>query len=529
MIRFLRYSCLICLSLGLWVSAQSQERYLTETFDQVEVTEDVVFGQNYSILPVITGESDTPRVVNMLMDVYEPVGDTLQERPVVIVIHAGDYLPAILNQTPYGDKMDSAFVAFCKGFARRGFVAVSMNYRAGWNPFAEEIERRKGILEASVRATQDIRTCIRFFRRSAREMGNPYRIDSTKFAIGGEDAACYAVTNVAFLDSLEQAFIPKFLDFSQSPAQPFVDSLLLGDVYGIKPARFNLSNHPGYSSDISMAFALVGGAAEFSWIREGDPPIVGIQNTTAFDDPGIRDETVGDLIILADAAYTDTVVARSVELGNNDVFLNANLDDPISQIAMQRSGGLPGMLVLDTPRRTGAKLCDPTAGADSTNLIPNGDPWNWFDENWFATIWSFSPFAENEPADVKICNYTNGNPNNPELAKTYVDTIVAYLAPRLVLAMGIEGTSITTSSQAQLKAELGINVYPNPVNEQVFLEANIPFQSVSIYNLQGQQVYEHPLHHQRQIHIQKNGLPNGMYLLKMEFDRGTIIEKILWR
>ncbi len=507
----------------------AQERYLDEIFDEVSVTKNVVYGRNYSILPTITGESDTPRVENLLMDIYEPASDTLSERPVVIVIHAGDYLPAVLNQSPYGKKEDSAFVAFCMKFAKRGFVAASITYRTGWNPFnPEEIERRKQVFEASVRGTQDMRTCVRYFRKTAREDGNPFRIDSTKFAMGSEDAPCYSVMNVAFLDSLEQAFIPKFLDFSQTPAKPFVDSLILGDVYGIKPARYNIPNHLGYSSDINMAFALVGGLAEFSWIQPGDIPIVGIQNITTFDDRGIRDETIGDIIILADAAYTDTVVARSVELGNNDVFKNANLNDPITQIAMERSGGLPGMLVLNTPRRFGRKLCDPTAGADSVSFIPNGDPWNWFDENLFKTLWNFTPYATNEPANVKVCNYTNGNPNDPELAKTYIDTIVSYLAPRLVLAMGIEGTSITTSLGETLARQLSIQVYPNPVSNVLYIKADAPFESIRLYDLQGKTVYFHKHIQKKQFQIERNDILKGVYLLEMSFKQGKVVEKILW-
>ncbi len=520
---------LFCQFLTITGALHAQERYLDEVFDDVIVTKDIVYGRNYSVLPTITGESDTPRVVNLLMDVYEPAGDTIAERPVVIVIHAGDYLPAVLNQTPYGNKTDSAFVAFCQKFAKRGFVAVSMSYRTGWNPFnPEEIERRKQIFEASVRGTQDMRTCIRYFRKSAREEGNPFRIDSTKFALGSEDAPCYSVMNVAFLDSLEQAFIPKFLDFSQTPARPFVDSLLLGDVYGIKAARYNIPNHPGYSSDISMAFALVGGLAEFDWISPGDPPIVGIQNITAFDDEGIRDETIGDIIILADAAYTDTVVAQSVDLGNNDVFKNANLNDPITQVAMERSGGLPGMLVLNTPRRIGKKLCDSSAGADSVSFIPNGDPWNWFDENIFKTLWNFTPFAEDEPADVKVCNYTNGNPNDPELAKTYVDTIVAYLAPRLVLAMGIEGTSITTSGQPDLATKLNVKVYPNPAIDELNVESDDLILGISVYNLQGKVVFQEKNLRNTQIKITKGHISPGLYLVKMEFQEGSVVKKVRW-
>ena len=77
------------------------------------------------------------------MDIYEPVGDTSALRPVVILAHAGDFLPPILNQSPYGSKEDFAVAETCRQLARRGFVAISMEYRIGFNPFGSEIDFEK--------------------------------------------------------------------------------------------------------------------------------------------------------------------------------------------------------------------------------------------------------------------------------------------------------------------------------------------------------------------------------------------------
>ena len=87
----------------------AQERYQDEIFSEVTVTSDVTYGTNISIISIILGASETPLPEDMKMDIYEPVGDDATERPVVIITHRGDFLPAVavsythltLPTTPY--------------------------------------------------------------------------------------------------------------------------------------------------------------------------------------------------------------------------------------------------------------------------------------------------------------------------------------------------------------------------------------------------------------------------------------------
>ena len=526
----LRAVLLGCISLCFCMS-MAQERYLDEVFTEVTVTENVKYGENYSILPIILGTSDEPQVVDLFMDVYEPANDTLSNRPVVIVAHAGDFLPAVINQTPYGDKTDSAFVAFCQNFARRGFVAASVGYRTGWNPLSpDEIVRRKGVFEASVRAAQDLRTAVRYFRKSVEEDENPFGIDPEKFAMGGEDAGTYSVMNVGFLETFSEALLPKFFDFSTQPPTFFVDTLLFGDFYGEAEAPLNVPNHVGYSSEVDLVWGMEGGIADFGWVQEEGPAMVGVLNTHQYDRVGIRDETIQGDIILATSAYMDTAVYRAAEIGLNDVFDNEVLQaDPLTQLMMERSGGIHGMIVTNTPIREGEIQCDPTAGAAANSLGRNGDPWNWFDEDWFKTLWALIP-GQTVPADVRVCQYTTGNPNDEELAKTYVDTIAQYLAPRMVLAMGISGTSLgvaAVSTNDLLAREIGLHVYPNPVQSTLTIEAKELIEQVELLSIEGKLVDRIKVNSFGG-EIRRSDLPAGMYLLRMHFDKGQVIQKVMW-
>src|SRR4051812_32762807 len=109
---------LFCLAITINSFAQGQ-RYLSEIFTSVTVSSNVTYGNNISVL---TG---TPSSIPLMMDVYQPSGDVLTARPLVIVLHAGSFLPAIVNGMAVGKKTDSAVVNMCMRFAKRGYVAVA--------------------------------------------------------------------------------------------------------------------------------------------------------------------------------------------------------------------------------------------------------------------------------------------------------------------------------------------------------------------------------------------------------------------
>ena len=74
------------------VSVDTQaQRYLEEVFTDVTVTSGVQYGTNATVLfyPVL-GEA-VPQA--LIMDVYEPTGDTEASRPLVLYFHTGNFLP----------------------------------------------------------------------------------------------------------------------------------------------------------------------------------------------------------------------------------------------------------------------------------------------------------------------------------------------------------------------------------------------------------------------------------------------------
>jgi acetyl esterase/lipase len=127
--RLLLFAFSACLAVA---TATAQTRYLDEVFSQVQVTSNVVYGQNITVLTALQGLPPSPQ--NLLMDVYRPVGDTETERPLLLYFHTGNFLPQYMNGSPLGTKTDSAAVEICTRYAKMGYVVASVDYRLGRLP-----------------------------------------------------------------------------------------------------------------------------------------------------------------------------------------------------------------------------------------------------------------------------------------------------------------------------------------------------------------------------------------------------------
>ena len=101
------------------------QRYLSPIFPSASVTPDVIYANN---IQVLTG---TPVAVDLKTDIYQPAGavDPLSQRPLVIMLHTGSFLPPVINGSPNGGKRDSNIVYTCNELARRGYVVAAVAYR----------------------------------------------------------------------------------------------------------------------------------------------------------------------------------------------------------------------------------------------------------------------------------------------------------------------------------------------------------------------------------------------------------------
>lgn len=84
----------------------------------------------------------------------------------------------------------------------------------------------------------------------------------------------------------------------------------------------------------------------------------------------------------------------------------------------------------------------------------------------------------------------------------------------------------TVGLKEQVQESVLLKVYPNPAQEQLYLEflPNARITSIQLYDLQGKEVQSF---HQKVNSISVNGLKNGIYFLKVIGENGLSIEKVI--
>ncbi|HLF64921.1 MAG TPA: hypothetical protein VI603_14250 [Saprospiraceae bacterium] len=403
---------------GSSVIAQN-ERYIDEVFTDVVKIENQIYSVNVT---VVTG---APAPDSLRFDLYLPAGDTCTLRPLAVVLHTGTFLPRGLF-APTGDKNDYANVRTCEMLAKRGYVAASIQYRKGWNPIApSDIERRSTIINAAYRSIQDMYAFLRFMNITVINFGNPHKVDMNRVAIFGIGTGGFVGFNAAVLTQ-EEIYIDKF----KNPVTgvPFIDTLLVGDLHGIKPGLINVPNHVGYSDDFHFAFGLDGAIGDSTWIADGNSvPLVAAGTVTHPTTPFGIDPVTGllncDLPVFAGAgtgtfvvniAGTLCMMTKANELGVNDPLNKFAYDDPVS-VALR---------------------VNPNAfGQEHTWAInlpgPQTGPW----EYWDSTFWKTIPFPLNPLISIHDAAIATNPDMSLDKANRYIDTAMWYFAPRAYAAL----------------------------------------------------------------------------------------------
>lgn len=157
------------LLVGLFGSAQTScnsQRYQDTIFHQVKVTTKY-FGTAtpYGVLAL-------PQ--DLYLDIYEPVGDTLSRRPIIVFQFGGGFT--------IGWRSEPDIPGFCQYFAKCGYVVASIDYRIGLNPVDTG-----STIRAYYRGVQDERSALRFLCDSAAQ----FRFDTSSIFLTGTSAGCF--------------------------------------------------------------------------------------------------------------------------------------------------------------------------------------------------------------------------------------------------------------------------------------------------------------------------------------------------
>ena len=176
-----------CFVIGNLHSQDCDERRYLDSLYAIQLTEDIHFA-NVEAIIYPPGISEVLTIQKELeFDLYEPEGDLLEKRPLMIMAFGGSFLG--------GNKRHPQLVEFCQAMTQKGFVVASIDYRIGFN-----VTSTNSAIRAVYRATQDMNAAIRYFKGNA----ETYRIDTSMIFSGGHSAGSIAALHAAFGEEHER-------------------------------------------------------------------------------------------------------------------------------------------------------------------------------------------------------------------------------------------------------------------------------------------------------------------------------------
>jgi hypothetical protein len=496
---------MLCLASGL---LQAQERYLDAVFSDVAVTADVVYGVNATVLLLPQVGEAVPQP--LLMDVYQPAGDTETARPLVILMPTGNFLPPQINGGCTGTRKDASTVFMARELAKRGYVAAIADYRLGWNPVdPDQTVRVFTLINAAYRGVQDSRTCVRFFNRSIAEAGNPFRVDPERITLWGVGTGGYISLASATLDTITDTWTPPFI----TAAGPMVIEQVNGDINAEKvgvtfpgypgfPAGDTLCypNHVGFSSEFRLAVNLGGALGHPSWMDANDPPTISFHVPTdpfAPCDEGLVLVPPPVNLPVVDVVGSCFLQPVLNDLGVNDVFKSVTFIDDISATASARNGGIEGFF--------------PFPVDDPTESSP----------------WAYSASSEPYGIPGTDCEIDSAS------AHIYIDTIMQYFLPRACLALdlGCDLSNLISSTANLQAADIKLQLMPNPAQDAVYLNTDAEFtmNSIQVFDINGRLVRNYPKVQAHSFTIERGNLPPGMYVARLWFDQGIAAQKFIFK
>ena len=501
------------------MNAQAR-RFLEPVFSAFSVKKDVVYANNLSVL---TG---TPVASDLKMDVYTPVGDVATNRPVVIYIHTGSFLPPLINGGITGARSDSSVVEMCRRFARLGYVAIAATYRAGWNPVGDQNTRTGTLLGAAYRGIQDIRSLIRFLRKSTAVDGNPYGIDPNKITLWGQGTGGYISLGCAYLDNFaKEVAIDKFIN--TATLKPFVDTTLSSNPFGTTATPLNKVNSPGYSSDFAICVNMGGALGDKSWMegKPNEPVLIGYHVLTdpfaPFADGAVIVPTTREFVV--NVSGTRTLVGLANGYGRNAKVASANSStDPVN---------LRNQFYKKIPITYGGQ----SITLSDDNMYPfltpgnrfEAGPWDWWDTTTLKLVVAGTNAAigSNYSASKLHSDALLTNPNMTKAkGMAYLDTCMAVFLPRAFLAL-----NLATSVQEVISAEkVELKFGPNPTADVMWFQSSAKSKmlDIAIYDMQGKMVRAAMDINSSSYEFNRGNLPAGTYVMQIRFDEGIVAKKI---
>jgi len=175
-----------------------------------------------------------------LFDLYQPKGDTVKNRPLIIWMHGGGL--------KFGTKAAKGIQLWSSTFALRGYVCAAINYRLSKK---DPLFNFDELLKASYYAVQDAKAAVLYFKEHYKEYG----INPDKIILAGNSAGGIIALQTAYSTNMDLAAIAKLPD----------------TVTGAKEKEL---------FKVSAVINLWGGIFDLRWMKNAHVPVVNILGST---------------------------------------------------------------------------------------------------------------------------------------------------------------------------------------------------------------------------------------------------------
>ncbi len=183
-------NCCIIICMVLPANAQhtTAVRYRDQVFPSLFIQRNIVYQPH-----ITNGRKER----YYKLDLYQPLGDTIPKRPLIIWIHGGGF--------KFGTKRSAGTPLWSKTFAQRGYVCAAVNYRLSKK---HPLARFSDLLAGCYDAVEDVQQAIAFFKQHSQQ----YRIDTNRIILAGNSAGAMVAIQSVYSSCYDLAHLAKLSD-----------------------------------------------------------------------------------------------------------------------------------------------------------------------------------------------------------------------------------------------------------------------------------------------------------------------------
>lgn len=489
---------LVFLSPKIFGQQCSDCRFVSPIFDSVTM-ETIQFGRG------TRANGDTQE---LYMDIYQPHGDTLSGRPLAIFAFGGAYVT--------GSRDDWYVKLVCEHLARAGYVVAAIDYRI-YDDLTQMVTEIFSAfppqqMRIFFRPMQDMRGAVQYFKADYSELGNNYRIDTSKILIGG--ASSGAIT------SLMTAYCDKDSEMAQMAGGSLAPLNALGGFYS------STGFYPNYSWHAAATFNVSGALINANWIEPGDVPVIcahgDADQVVPYKKGGFAGLTLGTFDM--EGSFLVDSVARSKGVCSY-LYTMEGRDHPSESMGIEYFMSVVYRMmlrmkaVIDNKSFCCALNVDITPG-DTLVYLPNAP---------IASTLTAVVTNDGGNAALQWCTMPCSITSTTNSITVTADSTLKYVAVTasegacLSADLHIVYDSTQLTSLTKVSDEISFSVYPQPAITSFIVTADLSNYKnkggkIELRNAQGQKVYEQPFYvvnNQLKTTIDVSALPAANYLLSI--------------